>query len=149
MTNSAEQDRTRFSHAQNMSVLVRQINDVHDEKDRQITTTLTRMSLQEQAMLKSNKYDNMLPSSCTFIAIRRSLANKLHQFQQILDERKLAFDALTTRNTLLEADLTVAKQQHDDLRNDMKKVEIEHEQAIHRIHRECKQEKDVGNTFER
>lgn len=44
-----------FSHSQNMSVLSRQLQTVHAEKDQQISTTLTRMSLQEQAMLKANR----------------------------------------------------------------------------------------------
>jgi hypothetical protein len=44
-----------FGHSQNMAILSRQLQNVHVEKDHQITTTLTRMSLQEQAMLKANK----------------------------------------------------------------------------------------------
>ena len=44
-----------FAHSQNTAVLSRQLQHVHQEKDRQISTTLTRMSLQEQAMLKANK----------------------------------------------------------------------------------------------
>ena len=44
-----------FGHSQNMAVLSRQLQNVHTEKDRQITTTLTRISLQEQTMLKANK----------------------------------------------------------------------------------------------
>ena len=38
-----------------MAILARQLQNVHVENDRQITTTLTRMSLQEQAMMKANK----------------------------------------------------------------------------------------------
>ncbi len=60
-----------------------------------------------------------------------------------MDERKLAFNALSSKNTLLEADIAEAKRQYDDLQNDIKKREIDKEQLIHRIQRECKQEKDV------
>jgi hypothetical protein len=38
-----------------MAVIARQLQNVHTEKDRTITTVLTRMSLQEQALLKANK----------------------------------------------------------------------------------------------
>jgi hypothetical protein len=38
-----------------MAVLARQLQDVHTEKDRQIASVLTRVSLQEQALLKANK----------------------------------------------------------------------------------------------
>ena len=44
-----------FGHSQNMAVLARQLQNVHTEKDRQLTTVLTRMSLQEQALVKANK----------------------------------------------------------------------------------------------
>jgi hypothetical protein len=44
-----------FGHSQNLAILSRQLQNVHTEKDQQITTTLTRMSLQEQAMLKANR----------------------------------------------------------------------------------------------
>ena len=54
----------------------------------------------------------------------------------------MTFNALSTKNTLLEADLTTAKEQFDDQQNEIKRMEIEREQAVHRIRRECKQEKD-------
>jgi hypothetical protein len=38
-----------------MAILARQLQNVHTEKDRQITSVLTRVSLQEQAMLKANQ----------------------------------------------------------------------------------------------
>lgn len=60
-----------------------------------------------------------------------------------MDERKIAFNALTAKNALLEADLTAARQQYDDAQNEMKKMDLEKEQLIHRIRRECKQEKEV------
>lgn len=75
--------------------------------------------------------------------IYRSLAEKLQKLQEALDERKLAFNALSTKNTLLEADIADAKRQYDDLQNNIKKMEIEKEQLVHKIRRECKQEKDV------
>ncbi len=56
LTKNTEQRQMHFSHSQNMNILSRQLQNVHAEKDQQITTTLTRMSLQEQAMLKANKY---------------------------------------------------------------------------------------------
>lgn len=49
------QRQMHFGHSQNMAVLSRQLQTVHAEKDQQISTTLTRMSLQEQAMLKANR----------------------------------------------------------------------------------------------
>ncbi len=73
----------------------------------------------------------------------RSLGDKLKKLQEALDDRKLAFNALSAKNTLLEADLSVAKQQYDDAQNKMKRMEIDHEQLVHKIRRECQQEKDV------
>jgi hypothetical protein len=73
----------------------------------------------------------------------RSLADKLKKLQEALDDRRLAFDAISAKNTLLEADITVGKQQYADAQNQMKRMEIDHEQLIHKIRRECKQEKDV------
>lgn len=124
---NAEQHQMHFGHSQNMAILSRQLQNVHAEKDQQINTTLTRMSLQEQAMLKTN----------------RSLTDKLTKLQEALDERKLAFNAVSTKNTLLETDLTAERQKYEDLQNQMKRMEIEHEQTTHRIRRECKQEKEV------
>ncbi|CAF3558587.1 unnamed protein product [Rotaria sp. Silwood1] len=126
LSKNTEQHQIHFGHSQNMAILSRQLQNVHEEKDRQITTTLTRMSLQEQAMLKANK----------------SLAEKLKKLQDALDERKLSFNALSSKNTLLEADLTVAKQQYDDIQNVIKKMEIDKQELIYKIRRECKQEKD-------
>ncbi|CAF2751086.1 unnamed protein product [Rotaria sp. Silwood2] len=43
----------------------------------------------------------------------------------------------------MHLDLVVAKQQYDDLKNTMrKKIEIDKQELIHKIRRECKQEKD-------
>ncbi len=55
LSKNVEQRQMHFGHSQNLAILSRQLQNVHTEKDRQITTTLTRMSLQEQAMLKTNK----------------------------------------------------------------------------------------------
>jgi hypothetical protein len=55
LTKNTEQRQMHFGHSQNMAILSRQLQNVHVEKDHQITTTLTRMSLQEQAMLKTNR----------------------------------------------------------------------------------------------
>lgn len=77
----------------------------------------------------------------------RSLADKLKKLQEALDDRKLAFNALSAKNALLEADITVGKQQQDDLRNQIKRMEIDQEQLTHKIRRECKQEKDVIYFF--
>ena len=132
LAKNAEQSQTNFSNAQNLSILSRQIQSVTDDRDRQVNSAMTRMTLQEQSMLKSN----------------RNLEEKLHKLQETLDERKMAFNALTTRNTLLEADLTVAHQQYQDLENEMKKHEIDKQETIHRVRRECKQEKEVRCSFE-
>jgi uncharacterized protein YqgV (UPF0045/DUF77 family) len=75
--------------------------------------------------------------------INRSLSEKLKKLQEALDDRKLAFNALSSKNTLLEADITEGKQQYEDAQNAMKRMEIDKEQLIHKIRRECKQEKDV------
>jgi chromosome segregation ATPase len=80
--------------------------------------------------------------------INRSLSEKLKKLQEALDDRKLSFNALSAKNALLEADITVAKQQHNDAENLIKKFEIEKEQLVHRIRRECKQEKDVNFRIE-
>ena len=55
LAKNTEKRQVHFGHSQNMAILTRQLHNVHEEKDRQITTTLTRMSLQEQSMLKTNK----------------------------------------------------------------------------------------------
>jgi len=57
---NTEQRKIHFAHSENMSILSRQLQNVHNEKEQQITTTLTRMSLQEQSMLKTNKYYNQI-----------------------------------------------------------------------------------------
>ncbi|CAF1988953.1 unnamed protein product [Rotaria magnacalcarata] len=126
LSKNTEHRKMHFEHSQNMTVLSRQLQNVHEEKDREITTTLTRMSLQEQAMLKANK----------------SLAEKLKKLQEALDDRKLAFNALSAKYTELEASITVAKQENDDLLNKMKKMEIGHHESVHQIQRDHKQEKD-------
>ncbi|CAF3514740.1 unnamed protein product [Adineta steineri] len=126
LSKNNEQRQMHFGHSQNMAVLSRQLQHVHTEKDREITTTLTRMSIQEQAMLKANK----------------TLTEKLNKLQEALDERKLAFLAVSTRNTSLENDLIESKRQYDDVQNDMKRMEIDKEELIQKIRRECKHEKD-------
>lgn len=52
---NSEQNQMNFDHSRNIAVLSRQLQHVEEEKDRQITSTLTRMTLQEQSMLKTNK----------------------------------------------------------------------------------------------
>ncbi len=55
LAKNTEKRQVHFGHSQNMAVLARQLQNVHTEKDRQISSVLTRVSLQEQAMLKANK----------------------------------------------------------------------------------------------
>lgn len=55
MEKNGEQRQVHFGHSQNMAVLSRQLQNAHEDKDRQVTTTMTRMTLQEQAMLKTNR----------------------------------------------------------------------------------------------
>ncbi len=74
----------------------------------------------------------------------RSLAKKVKKLQEALDDAKLAFNAVSAKNALLEADVTVATQQYNDTQNEVKRMQIEREQLKHQIHREYKQEKDVN-----
>ena len=87
-----------------------------------------------------------LKHSTSFVEAIRSLAEKLNKLQQALDERKIAFNAISTKNTLVEADLAVARQEHDDLQNQLKKMDIDKDELIHRIQRDCKREKDVRRS---
>jgi len=73
----------------------------------------------------------------------RSLAEKVKKLHEVLDDRKLAFNALSAKNALLEADVTVATQQYNDAQNEIKRLQIEKEQLVNQIRREYKQEKDV------
>ncbi|CAF3525778.1 unnamed protein product [Rotaria sp. Silwood1] len=126
LAKNTEKRQIHFGHSQNMAVLARQLQNVHTEKDRQITSALKRVSLQEQAMLKANK----------------SLAGKVKKLQEALDDRKLAFNAISAKNALLDADLTVATQQYNDAQNEIKKMKIEKDHLINQIRREYQQEKD-------
>ena len=56
LAKNTEKRQVHFGHSQNMAVLARQLQNVHTEKDRQISSVLQRVSIQEQALLKANKY---------------------------------------------------------------------------------------------
>jgi hypothetical protein len=79
--------------------------------------------------------------------MNRSLAEKVKKLHEELNDRKLAFNALSAKNALLEADITVSNQQHHDAQNEIKKIQIEKEQLINQIRKEYKQEKDVKNSY--
>jgi hypothetical protein len=55
LAKNTEKRQIHFGHSQNMAVLARQLQNVHTEKDRQIASVLSRVSIQEQALLKANK----------------------------------------------------------------------------------------------
>lgn len=76
--------------------------------------------------------------------VRRTLTEKLNKLQEALDERKLAFVTLSAKHTTLEADLADSRRQYGDVQTDMKRLEIDTEERIQKIRRECKHEKDVG-----
>ena len=76
----------------------------------------------------------------------RSLAQKVKKMQEALDDRKLAFNALSAKNALLEADITVATQQYQDAQHDLKKLHLEKEQIMQHLRQENKQEKDVRSN---
>jgi hypothetical protein len=80
-------------------------------------------------------------------SIIRSLADKVRKLQEVLDDRKLAFNALSAKNALLDADVTVATQQYNDALNEIKRLQIEKEQLINHVQREHKQEKEVSSAF--
>jgi hypothetical protein len=75
--------------------------------------------------------------------LNRSLAEKVRKLQEGLNDRQLAFNALSAKNALLEADITVVTQQHNDALNEIKKLQIEKEQLLIQLRKEHKQEKDV------
>lgn len=74
----------------------------------------------------------------------RSLAEKIRKLQDALDDRKLAFNALSAKNALLEADLTVAQQQFHEAKNELKKLRIDNEHLVKNLQREHQEEKDVS-----
>jgi hypothetical protein len=45
-----------LEHAHGMAVIARQLRDARTEKDHQMGTLLQRVTTQEQAMIKANKY---------------------------------------------------------------------------------------------
>lgn len=57
LAKNTEKRQVHFGHSQNMALLARQLQNVHTEKDRQIASVLSRVSIQEQALLKANKYE--------------------------------------------------------------------------------------------
>ncbi|CAF0779678.1 unnamed protein product [Rotaria sordida] len=126
LAKNTEKRQIHFGHSQNMAILARQVQNIHTEKDQQITSVLKRVSLQEQAMLKANK----------------SLAEKVKKLQETINDQQLGFNAISAKNALLEADLTVATQQYNDAENEIKKMKIEKDHLIHQIRREYQQEKD-------
>ncbi|CAF1347220.1 unnamed protein product, partial [Rotaria sordida] len=71
-----------------------------------------------------------------------SLAEKVKKLQETLNDQQLGFNAISAKNALLEADLTVATQQYNDAENEIKKMKIEKDHLIHQIRREYQQEKD-------
>ncbi|CAF0860113.1 unnamed protein product [Adineta ricciae] len=123
---NTEKRQVHFGHSQNMAVLARQLQNVHTEKDRQVSSVLNRASIQEQAMLKANK----------------SLSMKIKKLEEALDDRKLAFNAISAKNALLETDLTVATQQFNDAKNEIKKLQIEKDHLKQQLLKEHQKEKD-------
>jgi len=73
----------------------------------------------------------------------RSLADKVRRLTDDINDRKLAFNALSAKNALLEADITVSDQQFHEVENQLKRFQIENEHLINQIRKEHKQEKDV------
>ncbi|CAF4565940.1 unnamed protein product [Rotaria sp. Silwood2] len=56
LAKNTEKCQIPFGHSQNMAILARQVQNIYTKKkDRQITSALKRVSLQEQAILKANK----------------------------------------------------------------------------------------------
>ena len=55
----------------------------------------------------------------------------------------MAFHTLSAKHALLEADLAAAKEQYKEAEKKMEKMDLDKEQLVHRIRRECKQEKEV------
>ena len=82
-----------------------------------------------------------------FYSLLRSLAQKVKKLQEEINDRKLAFNALSAKNALLEADITVSSQQHHDAHNEIKKIQIEKEHLINQIRKEYKHEKDVNHLY--
>lgn len=127
LSKNVEKRQMHFGHSHQMAIIARQLHNAHTDKDRQMANVLQRVSLQEQAMLKANK----------------SLAEKIRKLQDALDDRKLAFNALSAKNALLEADLTVAQQQFHEAKNELKKLQIDNEHLVKKLQREHQDEKET------
>jgi hypothetical protein len=71
------------------------------------------------------------------------------KLQEALNDRQLAFNAISAKNALLDADITVVTQQNHDAQNDIKRLQLDNAHAINQIRLEHKQEKDVRRQLSR
>lgn len=60
-----------------------------------------------------------------------------------LEDRRIQFNALSAKNTLLETDLTLSAQQYQDALNNIKRLKIDNQQLLDKLEHEHRKEKDV------
>ena len=97
----------------------------------------------KQWLKQISKYTHIKNRSIRFLSFSRSLSEKIKKLQEALNDRQLAFNALSAKNALLEADGPVVNQQHNDDVNQIKKLQLEKDQLLIHLRQEHQQEKDV------
>jgi septal ring factor EnvC (AmiA/AmiB activator) len=107
--------------------LTKELSQVKNEKDKQISLLLNKIDLQDEAGRKIN----------------RTLAEKMKKLQNALEDRNSTMNTLTAKLSMTEADLALSEQRCSDLEHSLQRMQLEKDNQIQSLNVKGKRDKDV------
>ena len=127
VSHNHQQVKTVQEYSSRTAVLASELQNVQFQKDKQVNLLLTKIDLQEEAVRKTN----------------RTLSEKMKKLQNALEDRLASVSALTSKLSIVEADLALSEQKCSDLEHTIKKLQTDKENEAKILSSKAKRDKEV------
>lgn len=127
MSHNIEQVKSVKEYNKRTSTLTNELQSVQFEKDKQVNLLLNKIDLQEEAMRKTN----------------RTMSEKMKKLQGALEDRMSTMNAMTSKLSIVEADLALSEQKCADLEHALQKLQLDKDNEIKLLNAKNKRDREV------
>ncbi len=127
LSHNIEQVKSVKEYNKRTSTLTNELQSVQFEKDKQVNLLLNKIDLQEEAMRKTN----------------RTMSEKMKKLQGALEDRMSTMNAMTSKLSIVEADLALSEQKCADLEHALQKLQLDKDNEIKLLNAKSKRDREV------
>ncbi len=149
-----QQSKTAKEYSDRTAILTNELQNFEFQKEKQVNLLLSKIDLQEESVIKLNLSRNKISkkSFLSFVIsfnhfksrkVNRMLNEKMKKLQNALDDRLSTVSNLTSKLSIIEADLALSEQKCKDLEQQLNKLQIDRENELRILNSRSKTEKEV------